>query len=87
MQDIITPSCKCPRCGYEFDRASGAFGNFVPRTGDLTACLKCGLVMVFNSDLTVHIASDQEMQSLTPGERRQVNILVRTIRDLGAKRN
>ncbi len=87
MESAVTPPSKCPRCGYKFDRASGAFGDYAPRERDLTACMMCGLLMVFNADLTVHIATDQEIQSLGPEERRQVFLLMRSIRKMKAKRN
>jgi len=39
----------CPCCDYELDRAS-SFEGKVPKEGDVSMCIKCGIMLEFDSD-------------------------------------
>jgi hypothetical protein len=52
-----TPKCCCLNCGALLEAATG---NGRPRPGDLTACLQCGAVMLFDDDLTVRRMTQEE---------------------------
>lgn len=59
------PISKCPTCGYELDSASEmvhiAHKDIKPARGDFSLCFKCGEVLVFGEDLTLHLATLAEL--------------------------
>lgn len=58
------PEFRCLKCNYRMDCTTEAFGEGMPKAGDLSMCMMCGYLMVFNEDLTV--------RELTPEERVRV---------------
>lgn len=52
---------RCLDCGKVLDAASNAIGDGLPKPGDITICLDCGHIMVFDEHLKVRIPNDQEM--------------------------
>ena len=40
----------CDNCGYQLDAVSGIDGEFVPKTGDVSVCMKCGARRIFVID-------------------------------------
>ena len=37
----------CDNCGYQLDAVSGVDGDFVPKDGDVSVCMKCGARRIF----------------------------------------
>ena len=72
MDEYKAPVCKCPGCGAPNDRAStsgelrgsGPFETRGPSGGDVTMCITCGFVCVFNDDLSLRKPSDEEMKTI-----------------------
>jgi hypothetical protein len=59
--EIRTPVNACPNCGRRNDAVTGAGHNRKPTEGDLSVCLQCGHLMIFQSDLTLRPLTDEEM--------------------------
>lgn len=58
------PECRCPRCGLKINRHSTAFGEDDPQKDDVTVCVNCCLIMVFNADLSVRKMTGEEWADL-----------------------
>ena len=54
----LTP---CLNCGKELDAASGLEHDSTPSPGDMTVCLYCHHVMVYESELTLRNPTDAEV--------------------------
>lgn len=37
----------CDNCGYELDAVSGVNGDFIPKDGDVSVCMRCGAQRIF----------------------------------------
>lgn len=57
---------RCPKCGERMNGATDPLGSAVPTPGDLSVCVYCGNVLVFNHDMTVRDATRYDVQKLTP---------------------
>lgn len=49
--DEKMPAALCVACGYAFDAAANISGSRRPKPGDLSICLSCGALLVFDTDL------------------------------------
>lgn len=83
------PTCNCPYCGHEFNRASSLTSKDRPSPGDLTLCIKCSLVMAFDDDLRVRPLNADELKSLLkePGLAAFVARTAAVIQHLQAAKN
>ena len=65
MTEIPTPASYCPGCNYRFDRATSTFDDQVrPKPGDITICIKCATVLIFNGDMSARLATDGDLREL-----------------------
>jgi hypothetical protein len=56
----------CPKCGGRFTGAVYAESDdILPRPGDLTLCIECVTVLVFEPGMTVREFTREEMDSLS----------------------
>ena len=55
----------CPLCGKTLNSATG---DEVPKEDDMSVCFGCGGLLTFNKDLTVRIATQDELKSLQEGQ-------------------
>lgn len=55
---------KCPACGYKQDSATSAYGDHKPKGGDLSICLNCGAIAMFNDDLTLRPPNEKEKRDI-----------------------
>lgn len=61
MNDTHTITCKCPACGHKFDAATGISDDHTPPSaGDVSICIKCGALGIFNADLSVRAPTHKE---------------------------
>lgn len=51
------PASYCLNCNYKLDACSG---SRAPRANDITVCVSCWHVMVFDSDLTLRAPTEEE---------------------------
>ena len=58
-------SCLCPVCGAVLS-ASTALGHrdAKPLPGDYSLCLQCGAVLIYKFDLTMRVASHEDLAKL-----------------------
>lgn len=61
MTTTRTPDCKCLDCGMLISAASTCEDERVPSPGDISICIHCGHIMIFNEDLTVRALTDAEV--------------------------
>lgn len=45
--DAIEMPTTCPHCGYHHDCATGLFGADVPDDDDVSICIRCGQLCIF----------------------------------------
>ena len=58
----LKTNCTCPSCKTSTPLATNLSGEHVqPENGDMSVCYKCGSVNIFDSNLDVVIASDDEI--------------------------
>ena len=57
-----TPQCDCLNCGKRLDAATGL--SVAPSPGDLSVCLRCGAVAIFDEGMTVRGMTEDEMDKL-----------------------
>lgn len=60
------PEQKCPLCGHKIDSQSPSAFNptATPRVGDLTMCIECLAVNIFDEGLTLRALTNGEMMEL-----------------------
>jgi len=58
------PKCSNTECGRVLDGFTGIGDKGKPASGDLTICLYCAEIMVFNDDLNLESLSIEEYKSL-----------------------
>ena len=60
------PESSCPRCGYPFDAATNLCGPRGPQEGDLSVCIACGTILVYEADLSSHVATEEDLAHYPP---------------------
>lgn len=62
---------KCVRCGYVMDMATSLEDPEVnlPNPGDISLCLKCGLLSIFDQNLKLRPPSDEEITNLLKNKK------------------
>jgi hypothetical protein len=55
-----TPEQRCPKCKTILDSASGVNTDRSPKEGDITLCIKCAVLLVFNKDLIMRLPTNEE---------------------------
>jgi len=79
-----TPSWFCPYCGYLADSATDATGTHaVPKPDDLSICINCAGVLMFDYDLNIVAADEKLLDELSPHIRRAIDEGRRHIRRRG----
>jgi hypothetical protein len=51
MKQTTIPMAICPHCGYHMDRATDPFEAGAPKPDDLSVCVKCGELSMFDEEL------------------------------------
>ena len=77
----------CPLCGHWLDAATAGPSNpdATPKPGDITVCIQCVSVLVFDEDLRVRVPTDAEQAEAMA--LHDVVTVVQAIRDvLGMRR-
>lgn len=58
------PTTTCPKCGVIVDRATNAEGMASPSVDDFSICFTCATICRYNSDLSLRVATNQDLQIL-----------------------
>jgi len=65
MNNVKIPKSTCPKCGYLLDTSTSVFDDCtVPKAGDVSLCLACGEISVFNKDLTLRVPTKTESEHI-----------------------
>lgn len=61
---IFKKKSACPYCGYEFDAATSLSGNknATPAPGDITICIACASIMMFEDYPDVRKLTEEEYE-------------------------
>ena len=80
MEPFRVPASACPECGYVMDAASVADGApRRPEPGDVTLCIKCAAVAVFDDALHLRKPARSEWRKYSPEIRRELERARRAI--------
>lgn len=59
------PQFSCCKCNHKMDLCSSIDGeDKQPQENDTTICIRCGTLMTFNKDLSVHLTTSEEIEHL-----------------------
>lgn len=62
----------CAYCGHQLDASFDAGGsNDRPEPGDITLCIECGRLMMFNADLSLRALTEDEALTLEADEEQK----------------
>lgn len=77
------PLCRCVVCGTKLDSATRPGPEEErPRPGDLSLCLKCGEIYVFNQDMTIRVPTVAELMQCGPEIHSELEFMQNKIRNL-----
>jgi hypothetical protein len=77
------PLSRCPWCDYLMDAATNLQdAEAVPAPGDVSVCLSCASVLVFNDDLTLRGFTPAEIAALPSDIKSQLERYQRAIREI-----
>jgi hypothetical protein len=75
----VNKAARCPACLKTLDGATDLKGQATPKPDDLSVCVYCGQINVFQTDLTLRAMRQPEFDAL-PGElRRDIAIARRAV--------
>ena len=83
MNSTDTPRNLCPACGYLIDAASALAGRGAPRPGDVSMCLSCGEVLMFDDALRSVVPPPWWLGGMPPRVRLTVTQMQTLIRARG----
>lgn len=58
------PKTRCLECGHDFDRASDVIAKNKPTPGDVSLCIECANIAMFDDDLTLRSITEREIARL-----------------------
>lgn len=79
MPAYRVPMTKCPSCGQTHDAASGR--KAAPVEGDLSLCIQCEAVLIFEKDLTLRALTTSEWEELRPDVVAQLHNCIEALRN------
>jgi hypothetical protein len=78
IEDYRTTENHCLNCGELIDAATPVDGGRAPQTGDISICLDCHHLMVYDADMKVRALTNEEMVEIA-GD----SALIRAMKALG----
>lgn len=75
----------CPHCGVVNDSCTDAFGDCAPSPGDVSVCILCSGLGIYEKDLSLRSPTDAEDAELNRDERItavRAEVMVLTSKDL-----
>jgi hypothetical protein len=64
VRTFDTPTSACPVCAHEFCCATNPNTGHRPKRDDLTICVACTAILLFNEDLTTRVATAADVEAL-----------------------
>ena len=68
-----TPECKCPFCGHILTAATGT--TVSPKEDDLSICVNCTALLIFNPDLILEAPSKEVLDSISLDEWLEIDLM------------
>jgi len=65
--DFRVPAHNCPVCNHILDAASHPEHDKPPAPEDATICIKCATVLIYNADMSLRVAQQNEIDMCGPG--------------------
>jgi hypothetical protein len=59
------PETRCPACNVDISAASDPRNERSPKANDYSLCIHCAAVLIFNDDLTLRIATANDMAEMS----------------------
>lgn len=73
---VMTKDALCPKCGTHVDCATHMSGKAVkPKPDDVSLCVGCGSIMFFNDDLSIRVATAEELEEMDQDQVKMLLIL------------
>jgi len=86
MKSHPTPLTTCPQCHHKIDRAAAQDRSGAkPTPGDFSVCINCAGVNVFTDDMRLRVATDGDLNTLSPRDRLEMELGREFIRHLNQK--
>lgn len=63
MKTHRTEASECPKCFKRLDTATGIDHMFSPKPGDVSVCVSCSTVLIFEERNQVRIATEDDYES------------------------
>ncbi len=84
--EIHLPESKCTRCGYVMDMATTLEDPEIhlPKPGDISLCMRCGLLSVFDENLRLQPPSDEKIEKLMR-DKEQWELILRAVAAIKAR--
>lgn len=73
----------CPSCGYYSDTTSTIFGAVNPKEGDVTVCLSCGHIEMYDAQGKLYTPTPEQYLKVSEGMRDYVALIVERIKKRG----
>ena len=70
----VNRESRCPACLRRSDGATDPLGNAVPKPEDVAICAYCGSVNIYQTDLTLRTARQDEIDLMPEYLRRQLAV-------------
>lgn len=86
ITDTQMPECQCPHCGGILSGAA-SFEGHAPEPGDFSVCIYCTSVLVFQPNLQVRLATNEDMKSFSPEEQASLIKYQNAVKILNAVRS
>jgi hypothetical protein len=69
---MANPNGLCPHCGRGADGVTDPFEEEVPKPGDISICVYCRDVAVFQGDLSLRKMTEEEVAGMEPELTKQL---------------
>jgi len=80
--DHLMPEMACPHCGERLNMATAVSEEVLPKDGDLTICVFCKGLMIFEKGLRLRkLSNDEESDALDDPRVAAVKNAIRIIRN------
>jgi len=63
-QGQLLPTCTCTTCGKDLDAATDPTGDARPKVGDVSICVYCATLNVYDNDLRFRKPSEAELKEI-----------------------
>lgn len=84
MKTFITDAIECPWCKFEITRQTG---EGVPREGDVTICINCLNLNVFQKEGTLRKMTEQEYKQIHPDNLQRIHLYQAMLKSIKNDKN